>query len=445
MKKTTIVEEQAGMPRSVNVWIVGLAFLASSFFIYGGYEFGFLSPLEHFVGPVFCLGMFLFFWCFLLLPHNWLPGLANLFKIFAGIFIIIGLVEGALTLASNVEFYALWIPIFYISIIFVATDEQQLRWGLIYFLLSAASVVAALFLGSLSWSDAHVWYMVVLLVSHLVLLLVFNQLAKSVRLGALAQARLAAAEDNARIVQFAAQEAEQANRAKSDFIANMSHEFRTPLNAIIGFSQVAQGAAGYELSDEKRKEYARDIENSATHLLSLINDILDLSKIESGKLELSQDRIVVKDAFETVNQMVTFQVKAKKLKLVMHAVGVVPDLMADERSFHQILINLLSNAIKFTPVNGVIVMLATIGADGGLEISLSDTGIGMDVKTLERSLRPFEQGETAYSRQSGGSGLGLPIVKSLVQLHDAKFMIKSEPNAGTDIKIIFPKERIFQS
>lgn len=441
-KEPTIVEQQLGLSRSAILWAIGSACLASVLFTFGGYTYNFLSPLEYVLGPVFSVAMFLFFWGFLLLPDDRLLGLGNLFKVFAGIVTIMGLVEGALMLDSNVEFYALWIPVFYTALIFGATDDRQQRWGLIYFGVSSGLVLLVLFLGPLSWSHTHVWFMLSMILGQFVLLMVFRELAVSMRQGALAQARLAAAEENARIIQFAAQEANQANRAKSDFIANMSHEFRTPLNAIIGFSQVVQGEAGYELSSQKKKEYARDIENSAGHLLALINDILDLSKIESGKLELAQDRIVIKDAFEAAKHMVAIQVKAKRLKLVIHTVGPISDLIADERSFHQILINLLSNAIKFTPDGGVIVMLATSSADGGLEVSLSDTGIGMDAKTLERSLRPFEQGETAYSRQTGGSGLGLPIVKSLVQLHDAKFMIASEPGAGTDIKIVFPKERM---
>jgi len=441
----TEFERSIGISRRVLVWVVGIACLASVAFTIAGFEYEFISPFERVIGPVFTIGTFLFCLAFMLCDGVHLGKLATTFKMFAGAISIVGLVEGSLTTESNVEYYILWIPVYYTALIFGPVTAKQRRWGWTYFVVCSASVLCGLAFGPLAFFEPHSIFMLTTILGQLVLLLVFTELAKSMRFGAVAERRLLAVEDNTRILQFAAREAEEANRAKSAFIANMSHEFRTPLNAIIGFSQVLQGAAGSHIASAKTEEYARDIEKSADHLLALINDILDLSKIESGKVELAQDQISVRDAFDAAGQMTAMLASEKGVKLVTEVVGQVPKLLADERSFHQVLINLLSNAIKFTPQGGVIVLLATTAADGGVEISLTDTGVGMDKLTLERVMKPFEQGETAYSRQSGGTGLGLPLVKSLLMLHDATFHIQSDPGSGTDILIIFPAKRVAAS
>lgn len=438
----TEFERSIGISRRVLVWVVGIACLASIAFTIAGFKYEFISPFERVIGPVFTIGTFLFWLAFMLCDSVHLGKLATAFKMFAGAISIAGLVEGSVTTESNVEYYILWIPVYYTALIFGPVTAKQRRWGWTYFAVCSVSVLCGLLFGPLAFFEPHSIFMLTTILGQLVLLLVFTELAKSMRFGAVAERRLLAVEDNTRILQFAAREAEEANRAKSAFIANMSHEFRTPLNAIIGFSQVLQGAAGSHMASTKTEEYARDIEKSADHLLALINDILDLSKIESGKVELAQDQILVRDAFDAARQMTTMLASEKGVKLVTEVVGQVPLLLADERSFHQVLINLLSNAIKFTPQGGVIVLLATTAADGGVEISLTDTGVGMDKMTLERVMKPFEQGETAYSRQSGGTGLGLPLVKSLLMLHDATFNIQSEPGSGTDILIIFPAKRV---
>ena len=420
---------------------MGLACLAALFFTAAAFKYDFASPLERLIGPVFTIGTFLFWLGFMLCEGANLARLATAFKIFAGVISIGGLVEGSISLTSNVEYYILWIPVYYAALIFGPVNARQRRWGWVFFATSSTGVLLALAFGPLGFLEPHSIFMLTTVFGQLVLLLVFTELAKSMRFGAVAEKKLGAVEGNARILQFAAREAEQANRAKSAFIANMSHEFRTPLNAMIGFSQVLQGDAGITVSPEKTEEYARDIEQSANHLLSLINDILDLSKIESGKIDLAQDHVNVEQMFVAMQQMMGMLAKDKNIKLVVQVVGPVPTLLADERSFHQVLNNLLSNAIKFTPSGGVIVLLATAVSGGGIEISLTDTGIGMDAATIARVLKPFEQGETTYSRQSGGTGLGLPLVQSLLKLHDAELHIQSKPGSGTDIMIVFPKAR----
>lgn len=437
----TRVQKLLGVSRSVAVLGVGLSCLAAAIFTWAGNAFGFLTPYEQIIGPVFTVTTLFFLLAFLWAPDTWLIGVAAAFKIFAGVVTLGGLLEGALTPDSNVEFYLMWIPIYYTALIFGATTSAQRRWGQIFFGSCSIGVFAALTFGPLNWTHPHAVLLISATLGQLVLLVVFSELAKTLQQGAIAEIELTAAEDHARLLQFATQEAEQANRAKSAFIANMSHEFRTPLNAIIGFAQVLRGEAGIVLPEKKQREYMADIEKSADHLLALINDILDLSKIESGKMELSRDQISVAGMFDTISKIVASLVEEKKLKLVVDVVGTVPDLIADERSVRQILINVLSNSIKYTPASGVIVMLATQSPQGGVEFSLSDTGIGMDAATLARVLKPFEQGETSYRAQAGGTGLGLPLVQSLARLHDAEFYIQSRLGSGTDVKIIFPQNR----
>ncbi len=437
----TQVQKLLGVSRSVAVLGVGLSCLAAAIFTWAGNVFGFLTPYEQIIGPFFTITTLLFLFAFMWGPDTWLIGVAAAFKIIAGVVALGGLLEGALTPDSNVEFYLMWIPIYYTALIFGATTPAQRRWGQIFFGSCSVSVCAALAFGPLGWTHPHAVLLLSAILGQLVLLVVFSELAKNLRQGAIAETELIAAEDHARLLQFATEEAEQANRAKSAFIANMSHEFRTPLNAIIGFAQVLRGEADIVLPEKKQREYMADIEKSADHLLALINDILDLSKIESGKMELSQDRISIASMFDTISKIVASLIEEKKHRLVVDVVGAVPDLIADERSVHQILINILSNSIKYTPTGGVIVMLATQSPQGGVEFSLSDTGIGMDAVTLARVLKPFEQGETSYRTQAGGTGLGLPLVQSLARLHDAEFYIQSRPGSGTDIKIIFPQNR----
>ncbi len=437
----TEFERSVGISRRLLVWVMGLLWLATTSITIAGFNFGVVSAFEQVIGPAFSAGTFLFGLGFMFCDGAHLSKLATAFKLFAGAILIAGFVEGSLSAQSNINYYIMWAPVYYAALIFGAANAKQRRWGWMFFGASATSVVLALTFGPISFFDLHAIFLMSTLLTQLVLLLVFTELFSSMRFGAVAEKRLMAVEDNARILEFAAREAEQANRAKSAFIANMSHEFRTPLNAMIGFSQMLQGAAGFKVPADRAHEYAQDIEQSANHLLALINDILDLSKIEAGKVELAQDRISVGLAFDAARQMMAVLVEEKNLKLVTDVIGTVPLLLADERSFSQILINLLSNAIKFTPPGGVIVLLATAAPDGGIEISLTDTGIGMDAGTLSRVLRPFEQAETAYSRQSGGTGLGLPLVKSLLKLHEATFRIQSRLGSGTDILIVFPKKR----
>jgi two-component system cell cycle sensor histidine kinase PleC len=238
--------------------------------------------------------------------------------------------------------------------------------------------------------------------------------------------------------------AEAANIAKSKFLANMSHELRTPLNAILGFSEMMKTEVLGPMENKTYKSYAEDIHGSGEHLLNLINQILDLSRIEAGRYELNEEPVVVADVLDDCRRLLSLRAESKSLKIIEDFSEELPRLWADKRAVRQICLNLLSNAIKFTPPNGTITL--TVGAKrrGEQFLSVKDTGPGIPAAEIPRVMAPFGQGSLAAATTEGGSGLGLPIVKGLVDLHDGKFELKSRPRQGTEVKISFPRNRIMQ-
>jgi signal transduction histidine kinase len=234
--------------------------------------------------------------------------------------------------------------------------------------------------------------------------------------------------------------AESANRTKSDFLANMSHELRTPLNAIIGFSEVIKLAMFGPLT-ERYRSYGEDIFVSGTHLLSLINEILDLSKLEAGQLELRDDNVDLAETVRACNRIIEPMTEKSKVRLCVAVDDDLPLIRADERRVQQILINLLSNAAKFTPEGGEIRVSASI-KDGGLVIVVGDTGIGMAPADIPKAMELFGQIDSKISRKYEGTGLGLPLCKHLVELHGGTLTIESEVNVGTAVSITLPAERI---
>ena len=232
--------------------------------------------------------------------------------------------------------------------------------------------------------------------------------------------------------------AEEANQSKSEFLANMSHELRTPLNAINGFSDILKKEMFGPLGDPRYKEYVGDILFSGQHLLSLINDILDMSKIEAGKMNLNAEPMQMNDMVEQVVRILRGRADDNHLKLVYEAKA-IPEIEADPRAVKQVLLNLLTNAIKFTPERGVVSIDVTTKT-AGLIISVSDTGIGIPPEDIERLARPFEQVENQHNRQTEGTGLGLALSKSLVEMHGGNFKIESVHGEGTTVIFTLPNK-----
>jgi len=230
--------------------------------------------------------------------------------------------------------------------------------------------------------------------------------------------------------------AEAANRAKSEFLANMSHELRTPLNAINGFSEIMTAEMFGPLGDRRYKEYAQDILNSGQHLLALINDILDMAKIEAGKMTMSFEPVVLEDVVEDAVRLMRNRAEAAGLSLDVR-LDPLPEIEADYRALKQVLLNLLSNAVKFTPRGGSVTVLSE-DLGGQVRLAVRDSGIGISAEDIERLATPFEQIESQHAKTQQGTGLGLALTKSLIQMHAGQLVFHSEPGAGTTVSIILP-------
>lgn len=228
-------------------------------------------------------------------------------------------------------------------------------------------------------------------------------------------------------------------QARTDFIANMSHELRTPLNSIIGFAEVLQEPVFGELTDDQQS-YVTDILDSGRHLLSLINDILDLSKIESGKMELQSEHVDICDVIDGSIRMFREQAFKASISLEHHVDSDVRLIEADKRKLKQILFNLLSNALKFTPDEGDI-EIRTERVDEHVRISVKDSGCGIPHDKIEKIFETYFQVNTAQSRQLQGTGLGLPLVKQIAELHSGKVWCESEPGHGSQFVVELPIEQ----
>lgn len=239
--------------------------------------------------------------------------------------------------------------------------------------------------------------------------------------------------------------ATDASKTKSNFLALMSHELRTPLNAIIGFSEVLTNELFGPLGVPRYREYANDIHGAGHHLLALINDILDLSKAEAGKLDLYPEYLDIEETFESCVRLVSTRAREKKIKLDVRTGGELPALHADPLRLKQILLNLLSNAVKFTPSGGNIEMNAALGPEETFVVSVTDTGIGMAPEMIPIALEPFRQIASPLARNIEGTGLGLSLVKSLTERHGGTVAIESALNEGTCVRLIFPAENTLRA
>jgi PAS domain S-box-containing protein len=245
-----------------------------------------------------------------------------------------------------------------------------------------------------------------------------------------------------RVLRAAKEQAEAASRTKSEFLANMSHELRTPLNAILGFSEIMRAEMFGPIGSPRYLDYSHDIYQSGCLLLELINDILDLSKIEAGRLDLREEIADIGDLVDGALRFTQERARHNGIMIDQRIDSGLPLLRADRRLFTQILLNLLSNAIKFTPTRGRISISAEIAGSGDLMVRVADTGIGIARADIDKVLEAFGQVESALSRKHGGTGLGLPLAKGLAELHGGWLDIDSDVGKGTTVTVSMPARRL---
>ena len=238
-------------------------------------------------------------------------------------------------------------------------------------------------------------------------------------------------------------EAEAANASKTAFLANMSHELRTPLNAILGFSEIISQECFGPVGNARYRDYASDIHSSGAHLLSLINDLLDIAKIEAGRMEISASPLDARRTFEIALKLIFFKAGEKRQTLAIHVDENAPPLYADERALKQMLINLVSNAVKFTPEGGRIDVIASMAKGGGFQIMVQDNGPGIPAEKLPKIFTPFNQVDNRYDRQAGGTGLGLALVRGLAELHGGRAWLESEQGSGCRAFIVLPTNVLY--
>lgn len=240
-----------------------------------------------------------------------------------------------------------------------------------------------------------------------------------------------------RLIQARSQ-AELANRAKGDFLANMSHELRTPLNAIIGFSEVIANEIFGPIKNTKYVEYLKDIHDSSLHLLSIINDVLDMAKIEAGRIELCKETVSIGTILGDAVRMLQKRAAASNIELVTELPAEDIVLWADQRAIKQVLLNVLANAVKFSNPEGRVYARVFVEAPNSVVVEVEDHGIGMSEEDQQRALQPFGQAKAATSRSYGGTGLGLPITKGLIEAHHGTLTLMSRPGEGTCVRITLP-------
>ena len=353
---------------------------------------------------------------FIVLPWNGEGGLINSIT-FASSMVIMAL---ALLTASNLRFGVVMatLPFVLVAALRVSWDGNMAGLG-----MAAVLVGACLFFEHIGSHMRASW------ATHLHSEVVRDQLIVELEAAT-------AISDEAR------RRAEEANLAKSRFLATMSHELRTPLNAILGFSEVMSNEVMGPLGNDHYREYITDIHSSGSHLLNLINEILDLSRVEAGRYEMNEEPVSLTHAAEETQQMMKLKANKKQINIIMQSQPCLPEMRADARAVRQIILNLLTKALKFTPEGGTIWVKVGWTAGGGQYVSIKDSGPGIPEDEIPVVLSSFGQGSIAIKSAEQGTGLGLPIVQALVHMHDGHFELKSKLREGTEVIATFPRGRV---
>ncbi|HKW55646.1 MAG TPA: ATP-binding protein [Stellaceae bacterium] len=338
-----------------------------------------------------------------------------------------------------------WLP-WASSGVFRAYDEDDKLWRIVgYQRIDRLPLVVHVALSEnealTNWRRTTLWQgtvgVVILMLAAVTAYVLHRQLQGRMR----AHAQLS---DTVRELERARLAAEEGSRVKSQFMANMSHELRTPLNAVIGYSEMLiEDAEG----DRRREQHLSDLRRiniAGQHLLGLITDVLDISEIEVGRFELREAPVDVATLVGDCRSAIAARVRAAGLELVTEPIAGLPMVMADERRLRQIVLNLLTNAVKFTPSGGRIVLAASVTAEGGIALSVADTGIGMRPEEIPLALETFRQVDGGLTRRQQGTGLGLPLARTLAELHGGTLAIASAPGKGTAVTVTLPRERVIR-
>jgi signal transduction histidine kinase len=236
--------------------------------------------------------------------------------------------------------------------------------------------------------------------------------------------------------------AERASSQKTDFLARISHEIRTPLNAIIGFSELMVDEKFGPVANDRYRDYLRDINRSGNHVLDLVNDLLDISKIEAGQQEMAYEAVSLNDTLAETVAMMQPQANRERVIIRSSFASRLPEVVADLRSVRQIALNILSNAIRYTQAGGQVIVSTAYETSGDVVMRVRDTGIGMSQAEIEQALKPFKQINALKRGRGDGTGLGLPLTKAMVEANRARFIINSTPGEGTLVEIAFPSTRV---
>lgn len=434
---------------SKMAWIAGGITCSTALCCVVGMRYGYLSAVEQVTAPLLGIAALLLTLSYVFLPRRFDRTLGRLFVAVTGSFLLAGQADAAFNPNNNFEFYMVWVPAYYLMLTFSDVRRSRFRLTIAYFAAMFSLFMAGIVFGHTDLTTVNGILQANCIFGQVVISAVFSFLRERlVRAGAhkaRAETLAQSAEELRRtteLAQRAQYEAEQANASKSAFIANMSHELRTPLNAIIGFSELLANPNTPKAIRERAEEYAQDINDSGQHLLSLVNDILDVAKIEAGKLELGEEDVCLFDAIEQSLAFVGPEsvLKGREFK-IDHSLKDYY-LYADKRMLVQIFTNLVSNAVKYTDEDGKIRCRVTETGEKCFCLSVSDNGIGMDEQTRKTATLPFVQGGSVYTRRTSGTGLGLHLTNLMMELHGGSCAIESQLGAGTTVTLTFPAERV---